>query len=107
MAVAKTTASLISIGTETREVSVNTQLADFFSRSGAGFTFGAPITIKRGANVKRLIMTLDTFEDDPPGKLLRLNNKDIKFFGFALGERIAVKYDSKAKIMTLLSAGAK
>ncbi|MET3546523.1 hypothetical protein ABID47_003139 [Paenibacillus favisporus] len=101
MATAKTTAMLISIGTETREVSVN------FELRGINLPEGKSITVKRGGISKKLILTRDSFEDDPPGNLLRLNNRDIALFGFQLNERITVQFDSKTNTMTLGSVGAK
>ena len=107
MARAKTTALLVSIGTETREVSVNFDLAATFTSRGINLPIGKSITVKRGGISKKLILTLDSFEDDPPGRILRLNPRDIALFGFRENERIVVEFDSKTKIMTLRAIGAK
>ncbi|RAP76532.1 hypothetical protein [Paenibacillus montanisoli] len=107
MATAKTTAMLISIGTETREVSVNFDLAATFASRGTDLPIGKSITVKRGSISKKLILTLDSFEDDPPGNLLRLNNNDIALFGFTLDQRITVEFNTNTNTMTLRNTGAK
>ncbi|MBP3967363.1 hypothetical protein [Paenibacillus lignilyticus] len=101
MTSAKTTARLISIGTETREVSVN------FDLPGIDLPEGKTITVKRGSVSKELILTRDSFEDDPPGNLLRLNINDIALFDFTLDQRITVAFDTNTNTMTLGSIGAK
>lgn len=101
MAAGKTIARLISIGSETRDVSIN------FEIQGINLPEGKSITVIKNGLSKELILTRDSFEDDPPGNLLRLNNRDIALFGFRLNERITVQFDTKANTMTLRSVGAK
>ncbi|WP_308633897.1 hypothetical protein [Paenibacillus silvisoli] len=106
---ARTTALLVSIGEESGpELSTNFDLAATLTSQGnplpPQFTL---VTVQRGTRIKEKINTFDSFEDDPPGNILRLPDSDIAFFGLRANERIIVEYNAKTNIMTLRSLGAK
>ncbi|MET3546522.1 hypothetical protein ABID47_003138 [Paenibacillus favisporus] len=68
---------------------------------------GVRLPAERFITVKRLLLVIESFEDDPPGNLVRLPIQNISFFGFFPNERITVQFDSKTNVLTLGSVGAK